>query len=89
LRYSDADSGSHSAAEGSYCRSAADKEDVAGTNYVEEVAMIPLARRIPLLIALLKTSALASVVSRYLSLKPLPFGIHLLALVIHHNRAIH
>jgi hypothetical protein len=32
---------------------------------------------------LLKTSALASVASRYLSLKPLPFGIHLLALVIH------
>jgi primosomal replication protein N len=38
---------------------------------------------------LLKTSALASVVSRYLSLKRLPFGIHLLALVIHHNSTIH
>jgi hypothetical protein len=38
---------------------------------------------------LLKTSALASVASRYLSLKPLPFGIHLLALVIHYNSVIH
>jgi hypothetical protein len=41
------------------------------------------------LIALLETSALVSVASRNLSLKPLPFGIHLLALVIHHNSAIH
>jgi hypothetical protein len=32
---------------------------------------------------------LASVASIYLSLKPLPFSIHLLALVVHHNSAIH
>jgi hypothetical protein len=38
---------------------------------------------------LLKTSALASVVSIYLSLNSLPFSIHLLALIIHHNSAIH
>jgi hypothetical protein len=35
--YSDADSGSHSAAEGVDCHSAANKDDVAETNYVEEV----------------------------------------------------
>jgi ABC-type amino acid transport system permease subunit len=58
-----------------------------------KLTTVSLVRRIPLLItlliALLETSALASVASRYLSLKPLPFGIHLLALVVHHNSAIH
>jgi ABC-type amino acid transport system permease subunit len=58
-----------------------------------KLATVPLVRRIPLLItlllALLETSALASVASRHLSLKPHPFGIHLLALVVHHNSAIH
>jgi hypothetical protein len=54
-----------------------------------KLTTIPLVRWIPLLIALLKINALASLVSRYLSLKPLPFGIHLLVLVIHHNNVIH
>jgi hypothetical protein len=54
-----------------------------------ELTMIPLTRWIPLLITLLETSTLMCVAIRGLSMKPLPFGIHLLALVVHHNCAIH
>jgi hypothetical protein len=43
----------------------------------------------PLLITLLETSTLTSVATEGLSLKSFPLGIHLLALVIHHNSAVH
>jgi hypothetical protein len=55
----------------------------------QKLSMIPLTRWIPLLITLLETSTLMSVATRGLSLKPFPLGIHLLALVVHHNCAIH
>jgi hypothetical protein len=42
-----------------------------------------------LLITLLKTSTRTSVTIRSLSLKPFPLGIHLLALVVHHDSAVH
>jgi hypothetical protein len=54
-----------------------------------KLSMIPLTRWIPLLITLLETSTLTSVATRGLSLKHFPLGIHLLALVVHHNCAIH
>jgi hypothetical protein len=54
-----------------------------------ELTTIPLIRWISLLVALLKSSALMSVASRGLSLEPLPFSIHIFALVVNHNRAIH
>jgi hypothetical protein len=38
---------------------------------------------------LLETSTLMSVATRGLYLKSFPLGIHLLTLIIHHNRAIH
>jgi hypothetical protein len=41
------------------------------------------------LITLLETSMRTSVTIRGLSLKPFPLGIHLLALVIHHDSAVH
>jgi hypothetical protein len=41
------------------------------------------------LITLLKTSTWTSVATRGLSLKPFPLGIHLLALVIHHDSAVY
>jgi hypothetical protein len=52
---------------------------------------VPLTRwpLVPLLIALLKANALTSISSRGLSLKPLPFSIHLLALTVNHNSVIH
>jgi hypothetical protein len=55
------------------------------------LTMVPLTQRplVPLLIALLKASVLTSIASRGLSLKPLPFSIHLLALTVNHNSAIH
>jgi hypothetical protein len=54
-----------------------------------ELTMIPVTRWVPLLITLLETSTLTSVATRGLSLKPFPLSIHLLALVVHHNCAIH
>jgi hypothetical protein len=54
-----------------------------------DLTMIPLTRRRPLLITLLETSTWASVTTGGLSLKPFPLGIHLLALVIHHDSAVH
>jgi hypothetical protein len=54
-----------------------------------ELTMIPLTRWMPLLITLLETSTLTGVAIGGLSLKPFPLGIHLLALVIHHNSAVH
>jgi hypothetical protein len=52
---------------------------------------IPLTRwsLVPRLIALLKASALTSITSRGLSLKPLPFSIHLLVLIVNHNSTNH
>ena len=44
---------------------------------------------VPLLRALLWVGMLAGVASRGLSLKPLPFGIHLPVLIVNHNSAIH
>ena len=44
---------------------------------------------VPLLRALLQVGTLAGVACRCLSLKPLPFGIHLLALIVNYNSAIH
>jgi hypothetical protein len=41
------------------------------------------------LITLLETSTLTSVATRDMSLKPFPLGIHLLALVSHHNSVVH
>jgi hypothetical protein len=41
------------------------------------------------LITLLKTSTRMSVTARSLSLKPFSLGIHLLALVVHHDSAVH
>jgi hypothetical protein len=41
------------------------------------------------LITLLETSTRTSVTTRSLSLKLFPLGIHLLALVIHHDSAVH
>jgi hypothetical protein len=55
----------------------------------QKLSTIPLTRWIPLLITLLETSSWMSVATRGLSLKSLPLGIHLLALVVHHNCAIH
>jgi hypothetical protein len=55
----------------------------------QKLSMIPLTRWIPLLITLLETSTLTSVATRGMSLKPFPLVIHLLALVVHHNCAIH
>jgi hypothetical protein len=54
-----------------------------------DLTMIPLTRRRPMLITLLKTSTRTSVTTRSLSLKPFPLGIHLLALVVHHDGAVH
>jgi hypothetical protein len=54
-----------------------------------DLTMIPLTRRWPLLITLLETSTRTSVTTGGLSLKPFPLGIHLLALVIHHDSAVH
>jgi hypothetical protein len=54
-----------------------------------DLTTILLTRWMPLLITLLETSTLTSVATRGLSLKPFPLGIHLLALVIHHNSAVH
>jgi hypothetical protein len=54
-----------------------------------ELSRIPLTRWVPLLITLLETSTLTSVATRGLSLKPFSLSIHLLALVVHHNGAIH
>jgi hypothetical protein len=54
-----------------------------------DLTTIPLTRWRPLLIILLETSTLTSVATEGLSLKPFPLGIHLLALVIHHNSAVH
>jgi hypothetical protein len=42
-----------------------------------------------LLITLLETSTRTSVTTEGLSLKPFPLGIHLLALVIHHDSVVH
>jgi hypothetical protein len=41
------------------------------------------------LITLLETSTQTSVTTRSLSLKSFPLSIHLLALVIHHDSAVH
>jgi hypothetical protein len=41
------------------------------------------------LITLLETSTWTSVTTRSLSLKSFPLGIHLLALIIHHDSAVH
>jgi hypothetical protein len=41
------------------------------------------------LITLLETSTRTSVTTRSLSLKPFSLGIHLLALVVHHDSAVH
>jgi hypothetical protein len=41
------------------------------------------------LITLLKTSTWTSVATGGLSLKPFPLGIHLLALIIHHDSVVH
>jgi hypothetical protein len=54
-----------------------------------DLATIPLTRWMPLLITLLETSTLTSVATGGLSLKPFPLGIHLLALVIHHNSVVY
>jgi hypothetical protein len=54
-----------------------------------DLTTIPLTRRRPLLITLLETSTRMSVATGGLSLKPFPLGIHLLALVIHHDSAVH
>jgi hypothetical protein len=54
-----------------------------------DLTTIPLTRRRPLLITLLETSMQMSVTTGGLSLKPFPLGIHLLALVIHHDSAVH
>jgi hypothetical protein len=54
-----------------------------------DLTMIPLTRRRPLLITLLETSTRTSVTTEGLSLKPFPLGIHLLALVIHHDSTVH
>jgi len=54
-----------------------------------DLTAIPLTRRRPLLITLLETSTRTSVTIRSLSLKPFPLGIHLLALVVHHDSAVH
>jgi hypothetical protein len=54
-----------------------------------ELTTISLIRWISLLVALLEASALTSVASRSLSLEPLPFSIHLLALIVNHNSVIH
>jgi hypothetical protein len=54
-----------------------------------DLTTIPLTRRRPLLITLLETSTQTSVTTRSLSLKPFPLGIHLLALVIHHDSVVH
>jgi hypothetical protein len=55
------------------------------------LTMVPLTQwpMVPLLIALLKASALTSITSKGLSLKPLPFSIHLLVLIVNHNSVIH
>ena len=52
---------------------------------------VPLIRwpLVPLLGALWRIVALTSVAFRGLSLKPLPFSIHLLALIVNHNSVIH
>jgi hypothetical protein len=85
----DAKADSHSVAEGVGYHSAAGMGDVAGTDYGKGPTTIPLTRRRPLLITLLKTNTQTSVTTRSLSLKPFPLGIHLLALVIHHDSAVH
>jgi hypothetical protein len=54
-----------------------------------DLTTIPLTRRRPLLITLLETSTRTSVSTRCLSLKPFPLGINLLALVVHHDSAVH
>jgi hypothetical protein len=54
-----------------------------------DLTMIPLTKRRPLLITLLETSTRTCVTTRSLSLKSFPLGIHLLALVIHHDSAVH
>jgi hypothetical protein len=41
------------------------------------------------LVNLLETSTRTNVTTRSLSLKPFPLGIHLLALVVHHDSAVH
>jgi hypothetical protein len=41
------------------------------------------------LITLLETSTRMSVTTRSLSLKHFPLGIHLLALVVHHDSVVH
>jgi hypothetical protein len=38
---------------------------------------------------LLETSTMTSVTTRSLPLKPFPLSIHLLALVVHHDSAVH
>jgi hypothetical protein len=54
-----------------------------------DLTTIPLTKRMPLLITLLETSTRTSVTTGGLSLKPFPLGIYLLALVIHHDSAVH
>jgi hypothetical protein len=54
-----------------------------------DLTTILLTQRRPLLITLLKTSTRTSVTTRSLSLKPFPIGIHLLALDVHHDSAVH
>jgi hypothetical protein len=54
-----------------------------------DLTTIPLTRRRPLLITLLETSTRTSVTTEGLSLKSFLLGIHLLALVIHHDSAVH